>query len=436
MPSLEHRSIGLVEDDPLMGESLVQGLALEGLAVQWWRTGADALNALRSGARPEALICDIRLPDMNGEELFNAAPRPPTGLPFLFMTAFGDVDQAVRLIRSGASDYVTKPFQMEEFLDRLLALLPKLETSPSDPVLGVSNAMQEIDAFLQKIAGHSGPALISGETGVGKEICARRLHALSRPNKPFIAVNCAAIPADLLESELFGHEKGAFTGAHARHLGYAERAGEGVLFLDEIAEMPATLQTKLLRLIEARTFSRLGGEREVQFKARIIAATNQDIDSAVADGVFREDLRFRLDMFGVEVPPLRRRPEDIDWLLQKFVAMFERQRDRPFRGVGSLTVQAAQHHDWPGNVRELRNRVERAVALATSDWLAPSDLFPPSRGRTPGPITAPLAAIRDAAERRAIQGALRDADGHMQEAATLLGVSRTTLWEKVKRHGL
>ena len=436
MSSLENRSIGLVEDDPLMGESLVQSLALEGMAIQWWRTGGEALAALRGGARPEALICDIRLPDMNGEELFNAAPRLANGLPFLFMTAFGDVDQAVRLIRSGAGDYVTKPFQMDDFLDRLTALLPRGDAQPADPVLGVSIRMQEIDAFLQQIAAHSGPVLITGETGVGKEVCARRLHALSRPGGPFIAVNCAAIPAELLESELFGHERGAFTGARSRHLGYAERARDGVLFLDEIAEMSPALQTKLLRLIEARSFSRLGGETELPFKARIVAATNRDIDAAISDGSFREDLRFRLDMFAVEIPPLRTRPDDVDWLLQQFVTMFEATRDRPFRGVGALAVEAARHHDWPGNVRELRNRVERAVALATGDWLTPSDLFPPARGRLAGPVAAPLAAVRDAAERRAIQGALRDAGGQLQEAASLLGVSRTTLWEKMKRYRL
>lgn len=436
MQPLENRSIGLVEDDPIMGESLAQSLALEGLAVQWWRSGDEALDALEAGTRPDIMLCDIRLPDMNGEDLFHAAPRPSTGLPFLFMTAYGDVDQAVRLIRSGAGDYVTKPFEMSDLLRRLSALLPPSDAQAGDPALGVSAAMLEIDAFLARIADHSGPVLITGETGVGKEVCARRLHALSRPDRPFIAVNCAAIPSELLESEIFGHEKGAFTGAQARHLGYAERARDGVLFLDEIAEMPVGLQTKLLRLIEARSFSRLGGESELPFKARIVAATNRELDAAVAEGALREDLLYRIDMFGIDIPPLRRRPEDIEWLLEKFVAAFDARRDRRLRGVGALAVEAALHHDWPGNVRELRNHVERAVALAEGDWLTPHDLFPRTRGRASPATAAPLSAIKDAAERRAIQGALRDAGGHLQKAAALLGVSRTTLWEKMKRHGL
>lgn len=436
MPAFENRSVGLVEDDPIMGESLVQGLALEGLAVQWWRSGEEALAALQGGSRPDVMVCDIRLPDMNGEELFNAAPRPAAGLPFLFMTAFGDIDQAVRLIRSGAGDYVTKPFEISDLLRRLCDLLPKSGAPLGEPVLGVSDAMEEIDAFLVRIADHAGPVLITGETGVGKEICARRLHALARPGSPFIAVNCAAIPAELLESEIFGHEKGAFTGAQARHLGYAERARDGVLFLDEIAEMPVALQTKLLRLIEARRFSRLGGETELVFKARVVAATNRDLEAAVADGLMREDLLYRLDIFRIEIPPLRRRPEDVEWLLERFVAESCACGDRRLRGVGALAVEAALQHSWPGNARELRNRVERAAALADGVWLTPGDLFPRARGPSAPATAAPLSEIKNAAERRAIQGALHDADGQLQKAAALLGVSRTTLWEKMRRHGL
>jgi len=434
MPRPEQRTVAIVEDDPLMGESLVQSLALEGIATTWWRTGAEALGALGRTAHPDALVCDMRLPDMTGEDVFRELARSGRDLPVLFMTAFGDLDHAVHLMREGAADYVTKPFEMGDFLARLAALVPMTEEAAASP-LGVSPAMGEIERYLQRIAGEPGPVLVTGETGVGKEVCARRLHDLSRPGKPFVAVNCAAIPAELLESELFGHEKGAFTGAAARHLGYAERARDGILFLDEIAEMPKALQAKLLRLVEERCFHRLGGEAAIPFRARIVAATNRDIRASAQAGEFREDLLYRLDVFSVEVPPLRDRPEDIEWLLEAHFQMLLGASKRTLRGLSALAVEAARTHPWPGNVRELRNRMERAVALADGDLIKPSDLFPRGSAARQQPSGA-LVEIRDAAERRAIEGALADAAGHPAEAARLLGISRTTLWEKMKRLGL
>jgi len=435
MTPLENRVVGLLEDDPLMGESLTQRLALEGASVRWWQTGREAVEALASTPPPDALICDIRLPDMSGEDVFRSVAANATDLPVLFMTAYGDIDQAVQLMRSGAADYITKPFDMGPFLDRLSALMRE-RRDDTGPILGVSAAIREVEHFLSRIAGQSGPLLITGETGVGKEVSARHLHALSRPKSPFVAVNCAAIPTDLLESEIFGHEKGAFTGAQSRHLGYAERARDGILFLDEIGEMPVSLQAKLLRLIEDRSFHRVGGETPVPFRARIVTATNRDLSEAIADGRFREDLLFRLDTFSIEIPPLRRRPEDIGWLLDRFVGEFLDASDGRLRGMSALALEAALGHDWPGNARELRNRVERAVALATGELLMPADLFPPRRGAPMEPSASPLADIRDAAERRAIESALRDTGGQVQEAARLLGISRTTLWEKMKRLGL
>ena len=430
----ERPMVAVVEDDPLMGESLVQSLALEGIGATWWRTGADALGAIGRTARADALVCDIRLPDMSGEDVFRELARSGIDLPVLFMTAFADLDHAVQLMRQGAADYVTKPFEMSDFLQRLGALFPGAAGGGASP-LGVSAAMCGIDRFLQRIAPEKGPVLVTGETGVGKEVCARRLHALSRPGKPFVAVNCAAIPAELLESELFGHEKGAFTGAASRHLGYAERARDGVLFLDEIADMPKALQAKLLRLVEDATFHRLGGETSIPFRARIVAATNRDIRACASAGDFRQDLLYRLDVFAIDIPPLRERPEDIDWLLEIHVDALVSAGHRRARGVSALALEAARLHPWPGNARELRNRVERAVALAEGEWLMPSDLFPRAAGGSASSSGA-LAEIRDAAERRAIESALADARGHPAEAARLLGISRTTLWEKMKRLGL
>lgn len=432
--SPEGRIVAIVEDDPIMGESLVQRLVLDGITTVWWRTGAEALDALARTADLDALVCDMRLPDMSGEDVFRALSLAGRDLPVLFMTAYGDIDHAVHLMRQGAADYVTKPFEMADFLCRLGALVPPTPERMPSP-LGASSAMGAIERYLQRIAGQAGPLLITGETGVGKDICARRLHELSRPNKPFVAVNCAAIPAELLESELFGHERGAFTGAATRHLGYAERARDGILFLDEIAEMPKPLQAKLLRLVEGRAFHRLGGETAIPFRARIVAATNRDIRAAVAQGDFRQDLLYRLDVFSVEIPPLRERPEDIQWLLELELAALLGRGPGAVRGFSALAVEAARSHPWPGNGRELRNRLERAVALADGEVLQSSDLFPNGPAAAQ-PSAAPLTAIRDAAERRAIESALVDASGHPATAARLLGISRTTLWEKMKRLGV
>ncbi len=434
MQSLSRRHIALIEDDPLMGESLVHSLSLEGATVNWWTNGEEAWDALGSGSGHDLLICDLRLPGMSGEELFEKLSRTRSDLPVLFMTAFGEIDQAVELMRAGAGDFVTKPFELSEFLSRLNALMRTPQEAPA--VLGVSSKMRSVEAFLQRIAGQAGPLLITGETGAGKEVAARHLHGLACPALPFMAVNCAAIPADLLESELFGHERGAFTGAERQHLGYAERAKDGILFLDEIAELPTALQAKLLRLIEERRFYRLGGERPVSFRARVVAASNRDIATEIAEGRFREDLFYRLETFTLELPALRDRPEDIDWLLDRFTAAHASESHGRVKGVSALAKEAARTHLWPGNVRELRNRVERAVALASGPWLLPADLFPPDPLTYATEPSKPLADIREAAERRAIEGALRDSDGQMQKAAQLLGVSRTTLWEKMKRLGV
>ncbi|MBN9265230.1 sigma-54 dependent transcriptional regulator [Hyphomicrobium sp. CS1BSMeth3] len=435
--SLEHRTLGLIEDDPIMGESLARSLTLEGAKVHWWASGGEALSSIPATGL-DAVICDIRLPDRSGAEIFRELARGSSAPPFLFITGYGDIDQAVELMREGAHDYLTKPFVMSEFLARLEQVVGRQET-PADPVLGVSSAMREFEQFLQRVARVGSNLLLTGETGVGKEVCARYLHAQRPESKgPFMAVNCAAIPADLIESELFGHEKGAFTGAHARHLGYAERAGRGVLFLDEIGELAPKLQAKLLRVIESRTFHRLGGERPVPFEARLICATNANLEERVAAGGFRDDLFYRINVLSREIPPLRNRRDDVEWLIDRFFAEFSQTIESDVVGVSALAYEAARQHDWPGNVRELRNRVERAVALAASRWIMPSDLFP-ERGiratESHQPI-APLEHARDDAERRHIQRALAMTGGAILPAAKALGISRTTLWEKMKRLGL
>jgi len=428
--------IGVVEDDPVMGESLRQRLTLEGCAVDWWTTGQEAIAGLRKAGH-DLVICDMRLPDMDGGSLFRETARAENAPPFFFITAYGEIDQAVALMRSGASDYLTKPFAMDDFLGRVKALLGRKDrSSDEEPTLGLSNAMRAVENLLRRVADLDSALLITGETGAGKEVCARFVHQISpAAPRPFMAVNCAAIPDDLLESELFGHEKGAFTGAQARHLGYAERARGGVLFLDEVGDMPPPLQAKLLRLIEDRSFYRVGGERSVPFEARLICATNQDLEAAVRRGAFREDLFFRINVIPVAVPPLRERSADISLLLHRFVHEFAALMSREVEGVSALAEEAALAHDWPGNVRELRNRMERAVALAHGPWIMPGDLFPEVGHGREGAASeiVSLSEVKDAAERRQILRALQATNGQVMKAAELLGVSRTTLWEKMRR---
>lgn len=428
--------IGLLEDDPIMGESLVQRLSLEGHKVEWWTRGEEAVRGLSSSATDfDLVICDIRLPDMDGEDVFRQSCRETT-TPFLFMSGYGDIDQAVRLMRSGAVDFITKPFDMATLLDRIASSLRSSSGSTTDGELGISPSMRHVEMVLRRYASHSLPVLIQGETGTGKEVCARFLHQASgRPAAPFMAVNCAAIPAELLESELFGHEKGAFTGAHQLHRGYAERAGDGILFLDEIGDMPLPLQVKLLRLIEDGHFHRLGSEKPIPFKARIVCATHQEIEDG-SRSAFRQDLYFRLSALPINLHPLRERPEDVLWLAQRFLEEITEVRDTPVRGISALAEDAMLEHRWPGNARELRNRLERAAALSENTLLMPIDLFPEKRVAFVAPPVETLSEARDAAERRQILRVLSMTNGQISLAARHLGVSRTTLWEKMTRFGI
>lgn len=432
MPSHDKANIGLVEDDPIMGESIAHRLDLEGYHVDWWQSGDAALRGVRSKV-PDVLVCDIRLPDINGEALFDRIVPDHPGLPVLFITGFAQVDQAVRLMRAGAADYIVKPFAIQDFLAKIEVLTRQTKDQASP--LGRSMAMRRIDDLLRRVADIDSTVLFTGESGVGKEVAARYLHRVSqRAKAPFIAVNCAAIPRELLESELFGHERGAFTGATARHVGYVERAAGGVLFLDEIADLPMPLQAKLLRLLESRHFQRVGGEAELISDARIVCATNADLRTAVARGAFRQDLLFRIQVIEVAVPPLRERREDIEPLLEDYRMQFATTFGRHVAGYMPSALRIAMTHDWPGNARELRNRVERAVALADGAWIAPEALFPEvSSDLTNAGDFSSLAEVREQVERQHIRNALDRAGGRVEEAASMLGVSRSTLFEKIRR---
>jgi DNA-binding NtrC family response regulator len=430
-PETSAYRIALIEDDPVMGGSLEQRLTLEGYHVDWQRAGRDAITALTID-RPAATICDIRLPDLSGEEVFAALHPHMPEIPFIFVTAYADVDQAVRLVKAGATDFMTKPFEVSHLLERLSHLLPQLS---GNGALGNTPVMRSLEATLRRVADLDSILLIGGESGAGKEVAARFAHGISKRAKaPFVAVNCAAIPETLIESELFGHDKGAFTGADRAHEGYLERARDGTIFLDEIGDLPSGTQTRLLRVIEERAFCRLGSGRPTPLRARIICATHVDLPQAIEAGRFRKDLYYRIAVIPLTVPPLRERRADILRLLNLFVADFTAAFGRDVRGVTPEAERIVGLYDWPGNVRELRNRAERAVALAEGPWLTPEALFPDAI--TPAPLEEclpSLSRVLAEAERRHITKAIAEAGGSVEQAAKLLGVSRSTLFEKLRR---
>ncbi len=426
--------IALIEDVPIMGESLMEWFGVEGFRTQWFRTGRDAIRELGQ-IQPDAILCDIRLPDMTGEEIYRAIAPAIYGTPILFITGFGDIDQAVRLMKAGAADYMTKPFEIDALLARIEKLIAPRWALTDGSELGRSPAIAIVERQLRRLAGIHSTVLLTGPSGAGKEVAGRFLHARGdRSHEPFVALNCAAIPPDLLESEFFGHEKGAFTGAAQRRIGYVEQAGKGILFLDEIAEMPPSMQAKLLRLLQERTFMRVGGDRQITSRARIIAATNADLAQRVKDGRFREDLYYRLAVILVNVPPLKARGDDILMLANRFLGEFTLSFGSGPRMFSSLAEDALLAHDYPGNIRELRNRIERAVALSEGELIHPADLFPERLPRQEGsepPVS--LQHSRDSAERRAILAALAATGGDVTLAAQRLDISRSTLFEKIRK---
>jgi DNA-binding NtrC family response regulator len=422
--------VALVEDDPVMGQSIVDWLGVEGYQVRWFRSGAEAVRGLARSV-PDLLLCDIRLPDMTGEAVHTATGG---GLPTIFITGHGDVAQAVRLMRAGAADYITKPFDIESLLQRIEQLLAPRWAATDGFALGDAPAIRQVERMLRRVATIDSTVLLTGPSGSGKEVAARFLHVQgSAAHAPFVALNCAAIPPDLMESEIFGHERGAFSGAMLQHQGIAERAGTGTLFLDEIAELTPGLQAKLLRLLQERSFRRVGGERDLPLRARVLAATNADLTARMREGRFREDLFFRLSVISIAMPPLCERAADKLPLARRFLGEFGQRFGRTPRGFSTLAEDALTNHDFPGNIRELRNRVERAVALADGEWIGPNDLFPERNVSDAPPPSASLAEARDEAERRAILAALETTGGDITQAAERLGVSRSTLFEKVRR---
>ena len=431
--------ICLIEDDAIMGESLCDRFELEGLEFDWWRTGTEAMQALQS-RRYAVVISDIHLPDVTGDELYLEllAQHGLGGLPpWLFITGYGAVDRAVALLKAGATDYITKPFDLDALIDKLTQLLePIAGQGDGEARLGVSSPMRRIEALLPRLASQATTILITGESGVGKEVVAREIHQLAHPDgeAPFVAVNCGALSESLLEAELFGHEKGAFTGAVRSRAGVFEQAHGGSLFLDEIGDMPLSMQVKLLRVIQERQVVRVGGEQRIPVGLRLICATHRDLREMVDAGTFREDLFYRIHVIQLRIPPLRERREDIIWLAQHILK--ERCRDKPGeqRRFSPQVEQALLRHPWPGNIRELKHAIERACILSSGNALMLDTLFESALPNgSPDEQQENLAAYLRLCEQGYIRDALERHGGRIAETANSLGISRKNLWERMKR---
>lgn len=403
---LTGRYLVVIEDDALMGNSLVQRLELEGAEVTWVRQAVRGIAAVRTPRKPvDAVICDIRLPDGSGEEIFDTVSRRVAPPPFLFITGQGEIDQAVRLLRAGGADYMTKPFEMPAFLGRLAQILRPDANAGLPAQTGVSPLARQVDALVARVARHDRPVLIRGERGLGKERIARRIHERSdRRSAPFVAVNAVRedVSAAAL-SEAFG------------------ASSDGTLFVNGVGQLDRPGQDRLMEALGQASF-------------RLIASCGTRIEEKAQAGGFRTDLLYALVAQEIVVPPLAQRGEDAVWLAGRMFNALNERRAAPMRGISELALAAIRDHDWPGNGRELRSRLLRAMDVAEGDWIHPADVFPELNQEDIEVRT--LSEARDLAERRQIIKALERTGGQIAQAARLLKVSRTTLWEKMQKLGL
>ena len=453
-------TILLVEDKDSLRTMMRLALEAQGHVVIEARDEREALDRLRDST-PAVVLSDLRLPVGDGLGVLKAAKDIDPELPVIVMTAYGSIQDAVYAMKLGAMDFLAKPVDPDHLLllierslaqrrmmsDYILLKEELAERRGAPTIVGEAVAMKRVTQALQRVAPSDTTILLEGESGTGKELFARAVHTLSpRANGPFIAINCAAIPNTLLEAELFGYEKGAFTGATQRKLGKFELAHRGTLFLDEIGELPLALQGKILRALEERTFDRLGGTSSVKVDVRLVAATNRQLKQAVADRQFREDLYFRLSVFPITVPPLRERREDIPILARHFIKHHCRELGKSELVIGPAALDALQGYAWPGNVRELQNCLERAAILADGDTIFPGHLnltpLPPAAASaslgsidlsgTLGDVTA---RATTEAERLAIQRSLRDFNGDVGRAAERLKIGSEVLLAKMRELG-
>ncbi|AJF06255.1 sigma-54-dependent transcriptional regulator [Geoalkalibacter subterraneus] len=445
----------IVDDEQGMRRLLTRILAREGYDAVAVESGSLALREL--GAEEiDLAVLDIRMPEMDGLELLARIKDFNPALPVIMVTAYGTVDSAIKALRSGAYDYITKPFDTDEIKltvakalerERLLAenryLHQQLERRYSfDGIIGGAANMKETFEIASSVAASTANVLITGESGTGKELLARSIHYNSpRKDKPFIVLNCAALSEGVLESELFGHEKGAFTGAVATRKGRFELAHEGTLFIDEVAEMSLNAQVKLLRVIQEHEFERVGGARTIRCDVRLVAATNKDLAEKVRLGRFREDLYYRLNVVNIHVPPLRERREDIEPLARHFLNHFSAEMGRAIEDISPRALSCLLAYEWPGNVRELQNAMERAVVMSRNGMVTPRELPQDIRDQDEICLTVPergggLTEILEDLERQLIVQTLRRERGSQTRTAEVLGIKRTTLRYKMEKYGL
>ncbi len=445
--------IFLVDDDDGSRDAMKRALERVGYTVHDFGDAVAALERIEAGDAVDAVVSDVRMPGMDGYELLRRVRAVRPSLPFLLVTAYGDVEEAVSALQDGADDYLTKPVKMQELRRRVqLHLERRVLTDENrrlrqrlaksfgfDEIVGRSKPMEALFEKMRIVAPAPSTVLIVGESGTGKELVANAIHQNSpRAEGPFVPVNCGAIPGEILESELFGHERGAFTGAHQRRIGLIETASGGTLFLDEISELSPELQVKLLRVLEDRTITRVGGSTRIPVDFRLVAATNRNLESWVAEGRFREDLYYRLKVVTLRIPPLRERPDDIPALVQHFLETFNRELGREVRRLQPSVLAVLRKYPWPGNVRELRNLMESLVLFAHGEEITLEDLPAEYRMPVSAPsstsgewVPRPMAEI----EKEAILKTLQYTGGHRARAAQLLGIGLRTLQRKLKEYG-
>jgi DNA-binding NtrC family response regulator len=436
----------VAEDEKNIREGLAEALQMDGHEVETAADGTEALKRFQKGDI-DLVITDLRMPGLSGEELLEKILTEAPGTPVIVLTGHGTVESAVKAMRLGAWDFLTKPVNLDylsllvkQALDNRELVLKhrRLEEELAHhkrfvAIIGNSAAIRRVYDMTSRAAPTKASILITGESGTGKELVAGAIHELSpRKDKSLIKVHCAALAASLLESELFGHEKGAFTGAAARKRGRFELANEGTLFLDEIGEIDQNLQIKLLRVLQEKKFERVGGEETIETDVRIVAATNKDLKAEIEKGNFREDLYFRLNVVNIQVPPLRERKEDLPLLITAFLKEFAEENGKTIEGIDNKARSCLYAHNWPGNVRELRNCLESAVVMSRGNLITEEDLPPGLRECSDeGWIRIPLGTTMEEAEKIIIRETVSAQKGNQSKAAEILGVGRKTLYRKI-----
>jgi two-component system response regulator AtoC len=436
----------VVDDEIVVRESLSDWLKDAGYQVFTAESGYEALEMIEK-EKPGIMIADLMMPGMDGIELMKKAREQQPGLEVVIVTAYASIPTAITAMKEGAYDYIEKPFcperaellvrklaEHQELLEENLSLRQRLDDHYRfENIITKSAKMQRVIEVIKVVAKSNATVLVTGESGTGKELVARAIHSQSnRHNKPFIAVSCAALPESLLESELFGHEKGSFTGAYAQKKGKFEFAEGGTLFLDEIGEMSANIQVHLLRVLEEKEFTRVGGNEPIKADVRVVSATNKDLRKAIEKQEFREDLYYRLNVVNVELPPLRERKEDVPLLAQHFLNKFASENRKEVSGFSPDALEFLLDYDWPGNVRELENAIERAVILAKNSLITVDDL--PQENLSLGYSIGSKKSIKEV-EKEHILNVLRKTGDNYSEAARILGISRMTLYNKAKEYG-